>query len=165
MKTLLGSTCVLLSCVALILQKKKDNQRRNHAMEDLIFAFRRMSEEIRMIQPPLAKLLKRLALDTHQDVADFFDAVSTAAGQGQAVSQVWIEETKKLPISKKEQDIVLRVNAVLHDDEDGICRGMNLAAQELEAKLKEWDKRRIDEEKRMAAVYLTCAALFVILLI
>jgi len=165
MNGLLGSICIICASLILIWQRQCENRRRNDVLSDLIFVFRRMSEEIRMTQPPLVKLLKKLAVDCHQDTSDFLYTVSDTAGREQLISDVWKKEAKKLPISKSEQAVVIEASEVLNHDEMGICKGLLLACSGLEMSKMEWDRRRLEEERRTAAVYLSCASLLVILLI
>ena len=68
-----------------------------------------------------------------------------------------------LPVAA--QQALSEVGSALHGDEESVCKAISLAILELEQCAAEWDKQRPETEKRTAALWLSGAALLVILLI
>ena len=82
MLRLLGSLCVASGGVLAWYVQRAERRRERDARSDLLRAFRRMGEEVRMARTPLPALLSALAADCGEPAAAFFQAVSRAAAGG-----------------------------------------------------------------------------------
>ena len=165
MLKLLGSICVLSGGLLVVGQQRAMRRRRRDTLSELIMALRRMVQEIRMTREPLPVLLEALGKSCDSAAADFFSSVSLAARQGESLSCSWQQAAQKLPLSKEVCSLIGNLGNSLQGDEENVCNVISLVIYELVKHAGEWDKQHPEEEKRMAALWMSGAALLVILLI
>lgn len=165
MLKLLGSVCVLGGAALALAGQLQERRRRQTALTDLIGAFRRMAEEVRLMRTPLPRLLEQSAKGLGADAAAFFLTVSSALRRGENAAESWQKAAEVLPLSDRDRGAVAAVGKCLKGDEESMCKGISLAIYELAKSAEESEKRRPDEAKRTAALYLCGAAFLVILLL
>ena len=165
MLKLLGSVCVLCGGVLAVMQRLAERRRRRETLADMITALRHMAEEIRLMRTPLPRLLEQALQGLGADAAAFFSAVSDALRQGETTAESWCRAAESLPLAERDRAAIAAVGKCLQGDEESACNGISLAIYELTKSVEEWEKLRPEEVKRTAALYLSGAALLVILLI
>ena len=99
MLKLLGSACVLGGGILARYVQMAERRREMDTLSDLLWALRRMAEEIRMARTPLPLLLERLSQGCGRDAEEFFLAVSAAARRGEDLGQTWRGAAEALPLS------------------------------------------------------------------
>lgn len=165
MLKLLGSACVLGGGVLAVVRKLAERRRQRQTLADLTTALRHMAEEIRLMRTPLPRLLEGSAQGLSEDAAAFFLAVSDGLRQGESAAESWCRAAAVLPLAERDRAAISAVGKCLQGDEESACKGISLAIYELAKSAEEWEKLRPEEAKRTAALYLSAAALLVILLI
>lgn len=165
MLKLLGSVCVLGGAVLALMGQLRERRRRQTALTDLIGAFRRMAEEVRLMRTPLPQLLEQSAKSLGEDAAAFFLTVSAALRRGENAAESWQRAAEALPLSDRDRSAVVSAGKFLKGDEESMCKGLSLVIYELAKSVEEAEKLRPDETKRTAALYLCGAAFLVILLL
>ena len=83
MLKLLGSACVLGGGILARYIQMAERRREMDTLSDLLWALRRMAEEIRMARTPLPLLLERLSQGCGREAGEFLQAVSAAARRGE----------------------------------------------------------------------------------
>ena len=162
---LIGSGCIMGAGFWLLWRRKAENRRRSETLTDLITALRNMAEGVRLARVPLPELLDRITVESGRDTLRFFREISAALREGKEVSEVWKCAARELPIHPCEQAAVSAIADSLRNDEEGVYRGTELAIHTLTAHKERWDMHRAEEERRIAAMYVSGAMLLVILLI
>jgi len=142
-----------------------ERKRRRDTLSDFQTAFRRMGEEIRMARTPLPALLKRLASDCGPEAASFFSIVSKAAERGEDLPPVWRREAEALPLEEADRSAILELGNELQGDEEKVCKAISHATYMLEKGAERAERKRPEEEKRIAALWFSASALLVILLL
>lgn len=165
MLKLLGSVCILGGSVLAVWQQLRERRRRQEVLADLIAALRQMAEEIRLVRTPLPQLLEQAAKGCGEDAAVFFLEVSTALRQGENAAVSWHRAAGELPLPSRDRSAVAAVGKCLQGDEESACKGISLVIYELAKSAEQWELQRPEETKRTAALYLSGAALLVILLL
>ncbi|MCI9579409.1 MAG: hypothetical protein HFF98_11260 [Oscillibacter sp.] len=165
MLRLLGSLCVASGGVLAWYVQRAERRRERDARSDLLRAFRRMGEEVRMARTPLPALLSALAADCGEPAAAFFQAVSRAAAGGENLPQVWRERSEALPLPERDKSAVSTLVKDLQGDEENAYKAISYVAYELAKSAEEAEHKRPEEEKRAAALWFSASALLVILLI
>ena len=165
MLKLLGSVFVLCGGVMAVLQRMREERRRSNTLADITDALRRIAEEIRLLRTPLPRLLERAANGCGTETAAFFRWVSVALQNGETAEESWRQAAVRLPLPQRERSAVSKIGNCLKGDENSICNGILLAIYELKKSAEEWDRRRSEETKRTTALYLSGAAMLVILLL
>lgn len=161
----LGSVCIFSGGLMTVLLQLRERRRTRTALAELLSALRRMGEEVRLCRTPLPRLLQTLSASCSGDAAAFFSAVGDALRRGEDVETLWREHAARLLLPVAAQQALSEVGSALHGDEESVCKAISLAILELEQCAAEWDKQRPETEKRTAALWLSGAALLVILLI
>ena len=100
MLKLLGSLCILGGGILARCLQLAERRRRRDALFDLLSAFRRMAEHVRMARTPLPALLETLASNCGPDAAAFFSGVSSAVRQGEALPEIWKALAEELPLNE-----------------------------------------------------------------
>ena len=77
-------------------------RREMDTLSDLLWALRRMAEEIRMARTPLPLLLERLSQGCGQEAGEFFQAVSAAARRGEDLGRTWRGAAEALPLPSRD---------------------------------------------------------------
>lgn len=165
MLKLLGSLCVTAGGALAWYIQRLERRRERDTLSDFQRAFCRMEEEVRMARTPLPVLLKALAGDCKEPAAAFFEAASRAAAGGEDLLRVWQEQTKTLPLRKRDKSVVSTLVQSLQGDEEHICKAISHVTYELAKSAEEAERKRPEEEKRSAALWFSASALLVILLI
>ena len=165
MLKLLGSACILSGGVLTVWLQLRERRKTRETLAQLISSLRRMAEEIQACRTPLPRLLERLASGCTGETAAFFRAVSGGIRSGEDARTCWQEGVCRLSLPISARQAVAEVGESLNTGENNICNVIYLATKELEKSAAEWDNRRQETEKRTAALWLSAAALTIILLI
>lgn len=165
MLKLLGSACILAGGVLAQGARLAERRRQWDTLSDLLFALRRMEEEIRLTQTPMPVLLEGLAKDRGADAASFFTHVAEALRRGDLPGDVWRREAAGLPLPPEALRALEDLGGALGGDEEDTCKAIGLAVYELAKCAEEHARDRKAEDRRAAALYFSGAALLVILLI
>ena len=163
MTGLLGSFCIFCGCcLGLGLQMRERRSRRN-TLEQLERALWHMAQEIRMTRTPMPPLLKQLGENCRGEAGRFFERVSAAVASGGTLSAAWRREAELLPLSPAEKSVVQELD--LQGDEEHICHAILLVRDRVTGMIQEHNRKAPEEMKRTAALWVSGAALLVILLI
>ena len=100
---------------------------------------------------------RRRALDTLADL--------TALARGAPLGQSWRSAAEALPLGPESRTALTALGDSLQGDEESVCKALTLAGKILEKNLAAARDHRQETEKRSAALWLSSAALLVILLI
>lgn len=165
MLKLLGSLCVLGGGVLARYFQAAERRRELDTLSDLLWALRRMAEEIRMARTPMPLLLERLSQGCGEETERFFQTVSAAVRQGESLGTAWRHTAAALPLSGPSAAALAELGDGLHGDEENICKGISLVVYSMAQDMEEQTRRRPEEAKRATALCLSGAALLVILLI
>lgn len=165
MLKLIGSICIIGSGISMLRQKKKANQQRYEILTNMVLALRNMQEGVRLARAPLPELLNQIAEGYGRETTRFFQRIVFELQDGKDAVSAWKSACLDLPIQKSEQTAISAVAECLRNDEESICKGIELAINTLRNARSEWDKHRAEEEQRTAALYISSAMLLVILLI
>ena len=134
-------------------------------LADLITTLRRMGEEIRMRRTALPKLLPQLQRGRTPAVARFLETVAAGIRRGRPLPDSWGEAVEALPLREGDRALLREIGGDLHGDEENICKVILLTCDQLSKSLEAARGSQPEEEKRASALWLSGAALLVILLI
>lgn len=162
---MIGAFLVLLGGGIVWHQGRMERKRQRKTLCDLLVSLRNMTEEIRVARTSLPDLLERLGQDCEEDAAYFFEAIVERIRQGEALKYVWEQETEMLPLYQTAKQVLFPIGESFERDEESICKSISLAAHKLAEMNGKLEDQYQQEEKRMAAVCFSTAALLVILLI
>lgn len=165
MLKIVGSACVLGSGVLAWYVQAMERRREMDTLSELLWALRRMVEEIRMARTPLPRLLDRLSQGCGGAVTAFFQAVSAAARRGEDVGGAWRQAADALPLSGVSAAALAGLGNDLHGDEENICKAVSLVIYSMAQDMEERTRSQPEVAKRTTALCLSGAALLVILLI
>lgn len=165
MLKLLGSLCILFGGVASRMMLVGATREELAVLDELVSAFGRMEDEIRLNRMPLPRLLERLASGRKSAAAAFFRAVCAAALKGEVLPEVWRREAARLPLHKNEQAVVGDLGEKLSGDEESVLKALAFARRQLLRTLEKKREQQRDLERRSTAVCFSSAALLIILLI
>lgn len=165
MLKLLGSLCILGGGVLARYAQAAERRREMDTLSDLLWALRRMAEEIRMARTPLPLLLERLSQGCGGEAEVFFRESSAAARRGEALGAAWRRGAERLPLPAASAAALKELGDSLSGDEETVCKGISLAVYALAKDVEERDRRRPEEARQSAALWFSGAALLVILLI
>lgn len=165
MLKLLGSLCILGGGILARYVQAAERRRELDTLSDLLRALRRMAEEIRMARTPLPLLLERLARGCGRETGAFFREASAAARRGESLGAAWRQGAEKLPLSAASSAALKELGDSLSGDEETVRKGISLAVRALAEDAEERTRRRPEEARQSAALWLSGAALLVILLI
>lgn len=165
MLKLLGSACILSGGALAWLIQRLERRRKRDALSDLLRAFRRMGETIRMARTSLPLLLESLAEDCGPDASAFFTAAAKAAQRGESLREAWKKASELLPLAPVDKKAIAELGAELHGDEESVCKALSLVTYQLAQSGEELERSWMDLEKQAAALWFSAAALLVILLI
>lgn len=161
MLKLLGSLCILGGGVLARYFQAAERRREMDTLSDLLWALRRMAEEIRMARTPMPLLLERLSQGCGETAGAFFQEVSAAARRGESLGDAWRQAAGTLP----DAPVLAELGDDLCGDEESICKAISLVIYTLAKDSEERTRRRPEEARQSAALWLSGAALLVILLI
>lgn len=163
MVKLLGGLLVFLGGGMAWFFQRLERRRQRDMLSELLYALRRMGEEIRMTRTPLPRLLESLAAECGPEVSALFQAAAVSALRGENLMETWRAGVTALPLPSRMQAALYGLN--FHGDEETICKEISLAIHRLTEGEEELERRRPEEDKRTAALCFSAAALLVILLI
>nr|WP_326125377.1 stage III sporulation protein AB [uncultured Oscillibacter sp.] len=161
MLKVLGSACILGGGILARYLQAAERRREMDTLSDLLWALRRMAEEIRMARTPLPLLLERLSQGCGETAGAFFREVSAAARRGENLGDAWRQAAETLPGTSA----LTELGDGLCGDEESVCKAISLVIYSLAQDLEERTRRQPEEAKRATALCLSGAALLVILLI
>ena len=165
MVKLLGAACVLGAAVWAWRRGAKERRRKLDTLADLIVLLDRMEGEIRLRRTSLPRLLADLGRDRGPEVRGFCAAVSAALARGAPLGESWRSAAEALPLPPEDRQALAAMGDGLQGDEGNICKVMLLTGRLLRKDLEAARDRRPETEKRSGALWLSGAALLVILLI
>ena len=165
MTKLLGSLLILSGGLLGLWRQLADSRRSRRALSDLLRALGRLGEEIRMTRRPLPQLLEGVAAECGPEAGAFFQAAAGAARRGEGLGGAWRQGAEALPIRQEDRSALAALGAELHGDEEMVRRALEQTVRRLEKSAAAAEQRRLPEEKRVSALWLSAAALLVILLI
>ena len=165
MLKLLGSLCILGGGVLARYFQASERRREMDTLSDLRRALERAGEEIRMARTPMPLLLERLSQGCGETAGTFFRAASAAARRGESLGTAWRREAETLPLSAAASSALAELGEDLCGDEESICKAISLVIYSLAKDAEERTRRRPEEARQSAALWLSGAALLVILLI
>ena len=165
MMKLLGSLCVFVAGGMVWLFRRQERQKKRRLLSDLIAALGQMETEIRLARIPLPRLLKRLAEGRGEETRAFFQDASKGLEAGETLAAVWNRAVGRLELPDGDKQTLLTLQEPLQGDEASACKGVSLAREKFQNRLKELENQRPEEEKRATALCFSAAALVVILLI
>lgn len=165
MLKLFGSACILGGGILARYFQVAERRREMDTLSDLLWALRRMAEEIRMARTPLPLLLDRLSEGCGREAGAFFQEVSAAARLGENLGPAWRQAAASLPLSAASSAALAGMGNDLHGDEENICKAISLVIYSMAQDMEERTRRQPEESKQAAALWFSGAALLVILLI
>ena len=127
------------------------------------WAWRRSAAERRRELDTLADLTA--LRDRTGPVRDFCTSVAASLARGAPLGQSWRSAAEALPLGPESRTALTALGDSLQGDEESVCKALNLAGKILEKNLAAARDHRQETEKRSAALWLSSAALLVILLI
>lgn len=165
MTKLLGSLCVFAAGGMVWWSRRQERQKKRRLLSDLIAALGRMETEIRLARIPLPRLLKRLAEGRGEETRAFFQDAFRGLEAGETLAAAWNRAVEKLELPNEDKQVLLTLQETMQGDETSACKGILLAREKLQNRLKELVNQRSEAEKRATALCFSAAALVVILLI
>ena len=146
-------------------QQAAARRRSLETLADLITTLRRMGEEVRMRRTALPRLLSQLQRGRTSAVALFLQSVAAGIQMGRPLPDSWGEAVEALPLREGDRALLREIGGDLHGDEENICKVILLTCDQLSKSLEAARGSQPEEEKRASALWLSGAALLVILLI
>ena len=137
MVKLVGAVCILGAGTWAWRRSAAERRRELDTLADLTALLDRMGEEIRLRRTSLPRLL----------------------------GQSWRSAAEALPLGPESRTALTALGDSLQGDEESVCKALTLAGKILEKNLAAARDHRQETEKRSAALWLSSAALLVILLI
>lgn len=143
-------------------RQRAERRLRMDTLWSLSTGLSRMAESIRLERTPLPRLLERLG---REDGGVFFRRLEEALRQGETAERAWRTAAETLPLDRPDRDALAEAAGALAGDEEQVCRALTAAASRLNRSLEAARAAGPEREKRAAALWLSGAALLVILLI
>ena len=160
MVKLVGAVCILGAGTWAWRRSAAERRRELDTLADLTALLDRMGEEIRLRRTSLPRLLGSLGRDRTGPVRDFCTSVAASLARGAPLGQSWRSAAEALPLGPESRTALTALG-----DEESVCKALTLAGKILEKNLAAARDHRQETEKRSAALWLSSAALLVILLI
>ena len=165
MVKLVGAVCILGAGTWAWRRSAAERRRELDTLADLTALLDRMGEEIRLRRTSLPRLLGSLGRDRPGPVRDFCTSVAASLARGAPLGQSWRSAAEALPLGPESRTALTALGDSLQGDEESVCKALTLAGRILEKNLAAARDHRQEMEKRSAALWLSSAALLVILLI
>lgn len=165
MLKLLGAACVLGAGGWAWRRGAAERRRELDTLADVIALLGRMEEEIRLRRTSLPRLLASLGRDRGPEVRRFCAAVAASLERAAPLGESWRSAAEDLPLGAADRSALSALGELLQGDEESICKGISLTSHRLAKILEEARDSRAEREKRAGALWLSGAALLVILLI
>ena len=163
MLKLLGAACIFAAAGWAWRRGTAERKRELDTLADLTALLGRMDSEIRLRRTSLPRLLGDLGRGP--EVRRFCISVAAALARDAPLGESWRAAAADLPLGTGERAAVAALGDLLQGDEENICKGIQLTGNLLEKRLAAARDRRQETEKRSGALWLSGAALLVILLI
>ena len=160
MTKLLGSLCVFAAGGMVWWSRRQERQKKRRLLSDLIAALGRMETEIRLARIPLPRLLKRLAEGRGEETRAFFQDAFRGLEAGETLAAAWNRAVEKLELPNEDKQVLLTLQETMQGDETSACKGVLLAREKLQSRLKELVNQRPEEEKRATALCLSLIHIF-----
>ena len=141
MVKLVGAVCILGAGTWAWRRSAAERRRELDTLADLTALLDRMGEEI------------------------FCTSVAASLARGAPLGQSWRSAAEALPLGPESRTALTALGDSLQGDEESVCKALTLAGKILEKNLAAARDHRQETEKRSAALWLSSAALLVILLI
>lgn len=161
---LLGSLCILLAGGWGWMQERKVRRRRLQVISALAAALAEMSERVRQERMPLPALLERMQAHGTPESRLFFREVAEAVRSGERVQEAWISGVETLPLEEGDRMALQEAGTALSGDAEQVCRAFVRAEERLRQSLEQARELRPEQERRAMALWLSAAALTVIVL-
>ena len=158
MLKLLGAACVLGAGGWAWRRGAAERRRELDTLADVIALLGRMEEEIRLRRTSLPR-------DRGPEVRRFCAAVAASLERAAPLGESWRSAAEDLPLGAADRSALAALGELLQGDEESICKGISLTSHRLAKSLEEARDSRAEREKRAGALWLSGAALLVILLI
>ena len=165
MVKLLGAVCILGAGGWVWRRGAAERRRSLDALADVIALLERMGQEIRLRRTGLPRLLEALSRGRTAEVRGFCGAVAAAMDRDAPLGESWRSAAEDLPLDPEERRALASLGEALQGDEESVCKAISLTNQSLRKSLEEARNRRAERERRAGALWLSGAALLVILLI
>ena len=165
MLKLLGAVCIFGAAGWAWRRGTAERKRELDTLADLMALLGRMDSEIRLRRTSLPRLLADLGRGRGPEVRRFCVCVAAALARDAPLGESWRSAASDLPLGAEERAAVAALGDLLQGDEADICKGIQLTSKLLEKRLAAARDRRQETEKQSGALWLSGAALLVILLI
>ena len=165
MLRILGSALVLAGGLLARQIQFSEHRRREKTLMGLLSAFRQMAEEIRLVRTPMPLLLERLAESCQGEGQRFLSLTASSVRQGESLPSAWHQAAKILTLPDSAQRALVELGDNFHGDSASICKAISLSCNVFARELGELQRCRPDAEKRATALWLSGAALLVIVLL
>ena len=142
MMKLLGSLCVFAAGAMAWYCQRQERRNRRRLLAELIAALSRMETEIRLARIPLPRLLKRLAEGCGEETRAFFQDASRGLEAGETLAAAWNRAVEKLELPNEDKQVLLTLQETMQGDETSACKGVLLAREKLQNRLKELVNQR-----------------------
>ena len=157
MVKLVGAVCILGAGTWAWRRSAAERRRELDTLADLTALLDRRTS--------LPRLLGSLGRDRTGPVRDFCTSVAASLARGAPLGQSWRSAAEALPLGPESRTALTALGDSLQGDEESVCKALTLAGKILEKNLAAARDHRQETEKRSAALWLSSAALLVILLI
>lgn len=162
---LTGSVCILAAGGLAWYLQRGDSRRETALLLELSRVLEQMASEIQCLQTPLPRLLEKMSANRTKTVSQFLRSAAESLESGDAPSQFWRTLVQMLPLNKEYQAPLLELESYLDSSEERLRGGLTYSRNQL---LAMWETRRTQQrqsEQRNGALFLSAAALTVILLL
>lgn len=160
---LLGGVLILSGGCGAFLCRLRERRLRRDMLREILGVFRQMAEEIRLTRTPMPRLLRLQGEACTTPVGGALCYAADAACAGESLSNAWRSGVETLPLDAEERSALLLVT--FRGDEEKVCGEFQLVAERLALLLRRMEDCWLEETRRTAALWLSGAALIVILLI
>lgn len=164
MLKVLGSLLVLGAAGRVWLRRKGVRDQEARTLRLLLNTLEEMENAIRLERTSMPRLLSHAARGEGAAGA-FFQSVGRSVGQGDDLAAAWRQSSAPLALPPEAKTALADLGGKLTGDETRACQGIQFARCCLEGSLEELRRQRPEQEKREAALWLSGAALLIILLI
>lgn len=162
---LVGSVCILSGGVLAVRQSARKRRQKGELLAELIRALRRMEESVDILQTPIPRLLEEQAKRCGKEARPLFEETLVQLREGVPLSEAWSYGCGQLQLEQEENRALQSAFDGWNINNRSVCNGISLACDFLERAQEEQEQRQPEQAKRTAALYLSGAALLVILLI
>jgi len=159
---LLGSALILSGGCGAVWRRLQERRLRRDTLGEMLIALRQMAEEIRLTRTPMPRLLRQQGETCVTPAGSALLYAAKTACAGEELSEAWRRAVEALPLNREEQSALLQVT--FRGDEEKVCGELRLASERLALLLKKIEDSWSGEMRRTVALWLSGAAMIVILL-